>query len=132
MKKTLLVLIFLLASTASFAQPEWVGTALVTGGVVTDNTLSAAVLLPQGITSLAIVIPTITSATVSLKVSHDGTTYQNYLGTNNGTNQILWSTAAATGAVTALVPGNIGLWKYVKVLCGAAQAADRTFTLIGK
>ena len=117
-------------STAAFAAPGWVSPITITVG--TSTTVSNAVEIPNSITDLAIEIPTITSATINLSVSVDNVTFQNYLGISNGTNQILWSTAAGTGAVTALVPGNIGLFRFVKVISGSAQAADRTFRLIGR
>ena len=130
MRKLLIAVILLFHASLSFAAAGWTGTATIP--FATDNVLSPAVELPGTIKELAIVIPTITSSTVFLKVSHDGVTYQNLYAMNNGTNQILWATAAATGGYTALIPGNIGLWRYVKVGCGSAQAADRTFTLVGK
>jgi hypothetical protein len=130
MKRLALSILFLVLAVPVFAQPEWAGSAVLTQSI--DNVLSAAVEIPPTVHELAIVIPTITSSTVFLKISHDGTTYQNLYATNNRTNQILWSTAAATGGVTVLVQGNIGFWRYVKVGCGTPQAADRTFTLVGK
>jgi len=130
MNRLALALIFLLVSTAALAAPGWVSPITITVG--TSTTISNAVEIPNSISDLAIEIPTITSATINLSVSVDNVTYQNLLATNNGTNQILWSTAAGTGAVTALVPGNIGLFRFVKIISGSAQGSDRVFRLIGR
>ena len=130
MKRFLLALLFVLFASSAFAWPSSVGTALVTGGVVADNTTSAAVLIPVDAVELAIEMPTITSATVGLLVSVDNSTFQDLFCENNGTNTIIWTTAAGTAAKTAVVPCTIGIFKYLKVKCGAAQAEDRTFRLI--
>jgi hypothetical protein len=131
MKRLALAILFMLIATTSVAAPEWVGTVTLTAA--TDNVLSAAVALPSNGKQLAIVIPTITTGTVSLKVSHDGTTYQDlYIGVGI-TAPLKWATASGSGAITVVVNGvDIGAFTYLKVATGAEQAANRTFTLIVK
>lgn len=137
MRKFALLLVALLALAvmvggAAFAgEPDFVQTSLMTGGAVTDNTHSVGVRLPRGITSLTVIAPTITSATLALEVSADNSTYYTLLSYNNGTNIIAATTAAGTTAKVFEVPGNFGAWRYVRVVAGAAQAADRTFTFYG-
>jgi hypothetical protein len=137
MKKYALLLLAILLLVSGLAVPSFAGnpwidnTALITGGVVADNTLSTAVLLPKNVSTIGIFIPTITSAAISLKVSPDGVTYDDLFCEENGTNTILWSTAAGTGGLYVQVPCNMYLWKYVKVLSGAAQAANRYFQIVG-
>ncbi len=127
----LALLLAVVCSAPANAGNPWSTTAVLTGGVVTDNTHSAAVTLPKNVTRIGIVVPTLTSAAVNLEVSNDGTTYYNLYCQDNGTNSILWSTAASTGVYAVVVPCEMYLWKYLKVETGAAQAADRTFTIYG-
>jgi len=136
MKKYALLFLAALLLVAAVVVPAIAGnplvrTALITGGVVADNTTSAAVSIPKGATQLAVYVPTITSSTVYLQVSGDGgTTYADYRSTPNGTNMILTGPAAGTGDLTFDVPGGIGAFTHLKVKCGTAQAADRTFQLL--
>jgi hypothetical protein len=135
MKKTFAVLLgaFLAACciVPAIAGNPYVATALVTGGVVADNTTSAAVPIPKAAKNLSVLVPTITSSTVYLLVSGDGgTTYAEYRSTPNGTNMILTGPAAGTTTHTFDVPGGIGGFTHLKVKCGTAQAGDRTFQLL--
>jgi hypothetical protein len=134
MKKYLLLFLAALLAVAlsvpASAGNPYVATALVTGGVVADNTTSAAVPIPKAAKNLSVLVPTITSSTVYLLVSGDGgTTYAEYRSTPNGTNMILTGPAAGTTTHTFDVPGGIGGFTHLKVRCGTAQAADRTFKL---
>jgi len=133
-KYALLFLAFLLMTAGvvvpAFAGNPYVVSALMTGGVVADNTTSVAVAIPKAATKLAVYVPTITSSTVFLQVSGDGgTTYADYRSTPNGTNMILTGPAAGTGGLIFDVPGGIGAFTHLKVKCGTEQAADRTFKL---
>jgi hypothetical protein len=132
-----LIAIALLAFAVSPAAAwhDGYATVVITGGVVTDNTLSTAATIPRGVESVSIYVPTITSATVSLKVSHDGgTTYDDLFCLNNNTNTVLWSSAAGTGGMYLQAPIDcgIGFYNKLKVLTGSAQAADRSFVVIFK
>ena len=137
MKKLLLLVFAMLCLLAApaYAWTDGVETAVITGGVVTDNTLSTAVTIPRGAEGVSIYVPTITSATISLKVSHDGgTTYDDLFCMNNNTNIVLASSAAGTGGMYLQFPADcrIDFYNRLKVLSGAAQAADRTFKVIFK
>lgn len=106
-------------------------TATIT--VATDNTTSAAVSIPRGAEYVDIYVPTLTSATVSLLVSADGgTTYDDLFCFSNGTNTVLWSSAAGTGGMYLQSPCRISAYNKVKVLTGAGQAANRSFKLYFK
>ena len=133
-KYALLFLAFLLLTAGAvipaIAGNPYVVTATVYGGVVADNTTSVAVAIPKAATKLSVYVPTITSSTVYLLVSGDGgTTYAEYRSTPNGTNMILTGPAAGTTTHTFDVPGGIGGFTHLKVKCGTAQAADRSFKL---
>jgi hypothetical protein len=112
-------------------EPDMVQSSLMTGGVVTDNTHSVGIRLPRGITSLTVVCPTITSSTIAVEVSADNSTYFTHMAYNNGTNVIAAISAAGTAAKVVEFPGNFAAWRYVRVVAGTAQAADRTFTFYG-
>ena len=135
MKKLLSFLIsvvcLVLAFTPAFAWHDGYETATVT--VATDNPLSSAVSIPRGAEWVDIYVPTITSATVSLRVSPDGgTTYDDLFCLNNGTNTVLWSSAAGTGGMYLQSPCRISAYNKLKILCGAGQAADRAFKVFFK
>ena len=69
----------------------------------------------------------------SLGNHEKGTTnYYTYFSHANATTEIVWSTAASIGSYNVVVEGNIGMWKYVKVVCGGAQTGAKVFTLVGK
>jgi len=116
---------------AQAGEPDMVQTSLMTGGVVTDNTHSAGIRLPRGITSISVACPTITSSTIAVEVSADNLTYYTHMAYNNGTNVIAAISAAGTAAKVVEFPGNFAAWRYVRVVAGTAQAADRTFTVYG-
>jgi len=134
-KYALLFLSFLLlaagAAIPAFAGNPWVDNTTAKITIATDNTLSAAIALPRDVGKIAIYVPTITSAAVSLVVSSDGVTYDDLFCEENGTNTIVWSTAAGTGGMIVEVPCNMYLYKYAKVKVGAGQAADRYFGIYG-
>lgn len=132
MKKYLIPILFLCAlllSGPAIAGNPWTGSAVIT--IATDNTTSAAVSLPRNVSRIALQVPTLDSAAVSLKVSVDGTTYQDLYCFSNGTNTVKWATAASTGAYNVEVPCELYLWKYLKVVTGAGQTANRTITIYG-
>jgi len=143
MRKRILLLLALfclavagpLIPAPALAWTDGVETSTVTGGVVTDNQTGSAVSIPRGAEGVSVYVPTITSSTVSLKVSHDGgTTYDDLFCMNNNTNIVLASSAAGTGGMyLQFGPDcNIGFYNKLKVYCGSAQAADRAFKVIFK
>jgi hypothetical protein len=137
MKKLLLLAFAMLCLVAApvGAWTDGVETATITVATSPDNVTSTAVTIPRGAEGVSVYVPTITSSTVSLKVSHDGgTTYDDLFCEENGTNTILWSSAAGTGGMYLQAPVNcnIGFYNRLKVFCGSAQAADRAFKVIFK
>ena len=91
--------------------------------IATDNDESAALDVPPGSVSCLVEVPTITSATVTLEVSSDGTNFFELYSVDN-TKQ--GRTSASTGDF--FQPFLLFSWvKQLKVKTGAGQAANRTF-----
>lgn len=112
--------------------PSLIGTSTITGGVVTDNQTGSALAMPKNISKVVLYVPTLTSAAISLKVSsNSGTTYDDLFCFNNGTNTILWATAAGTGGMYVEVPCDVYPYTHMKVYAGAGQAADRAIIVYG-
>lgn len=134
-KYALLVLAALLLAAGvlvpAFAgNPSVIGTATIT--VATDNQTSNALALPKNISKVVLYVPTLTSATVSLLVSsNSGTTYDDLFCFNNGTNTVLWSTAAGTGGMYVEVPCDMYPYTHMKVYAGAGQASNRAIIVYG-
>lgn len=128
----LVALLAALFAVPAFAgEPDWVTTSVCTGGGASaDNTHSASVRVPRGVTTITMITPTITSATAGIEVSSDGTTFYTLKDFSNGTNLVAGTSAAGTGA-QALKFTNMGAYRYVRTVYGAAQAADRTTTWWG-
>ncbi len=95
-------------------------TAVIT--IATDDDLSAAVDLEQNFDFLDIVIPTLTSTTISVYVcpTLDGT----YQSLGEGV-----TTATTTGAYSTTF--KLGGWQFIKIKTSAGQAANRTFNIRG-
>lgn len=136
MRKYILILAAVIAAVLSSpaqAEPPWTATVLITGGVVSDNTNSAAFSCPQGKTSFSVHVPTLTSATVTLAVSHDNTNYYNfYYQAGAAAAPALWQVASGTHNLIYEFPAAACAWPYVRFTAGAAQTADRTFRLYGR
>jgi len=136
--KKLLLLVFAMLCLVAAPAGAWndgVETATITVATSPDNVTSTAVTIPRGAEGVSIYVPTITSSTVSLKVSHDGgTTYDDLFCMNNNTNLVLASSAAGTGGMYLQFPADcgIGFYNRLKVFCGSAQGADRAFKVIFK
>lgn len=127
---SLLLLSLLALPVSAPAGNPWTGTAVIT--IATDNTTSAAVSLPKNVSRIGIQVPTIDTATLKLKVSVDGSTYQDLYCWESATGvSQLWTTASGTGGTNHVVPGEMYLWKYLKVVTSAGQTANRTFTIYG-
>ena len=90
--------------------------------VASSGTTSAEVDLGNDCDLLQIVIPTITSGTVKIKVSTvTGGTFQD-LGKNQ-------TTVSGTGAYSTMF--KLGGYRYIKIVCSASQSAKRTFKVRG-
>lgn len=92
--------------------------------VATDDDLSAAISVPNGAGSALVLVPTITSATVSAQVSNDGgTTYATLYNVDETVQG--FPTASTGGRYMPLI--FFGKVTHMKIATGAGQAADRTF-----
>lgn len=132
MKRLLLALaVIVLFAVPAFAEPGWSVSGTLTGGVVTDNT-TLTLTLPQYMGDTAyLYVPTITSATIALSGSADGTTFGTiYDEQTNGTTKIAWSVGATTGGYMVELPP-IQVFRKIKITAGAAQAANRVFVIYG-
>lgn len=138
MRKLLLALLILTLAVPVMAA-GWTKTALLTGGVVTDNTLSAAIALPSaGVVFggaskyVSLYVPTITSSTVQVYGSVDGTNFYPIHGISNATNMVAELSAAGTGGFTMTFPSiDFRVFTHLKIYCATEQEADRTFTFMG-
>lgn len=109
-------------------QGEWKDCTIT---IATSTTLSAEVDLGRAYDTLLIVIPTITSAAISVKVAEkSGGTFQDlYITSTNDGDDDQPITTAGTGGITWVVP--IGGFEFIKLLSSQAQAANRTFRVCG-
>lgn len=128
--KRFLVCLFLLISVPCFGWESWQKTATCT--VATDNTVTDNVALPQHLVGAVsyVYVPTLTSSTVTLKGSVDGTTYGVVGSYNNAGNMSDWTIAAGTGGKTYLLP-DLRPFRYVQFVFGSQQAADRSLVIFG-
>lgn len=96
--------------------------------VAQSGTTSSEVDLGAAYRSLALVIPTIDSSTVTVSVSTaTGGTFQSlsYISMNDGDDDPAIA-SASTGAITVVFP--VFGFQFFKVVCGSAQtSAGRTF-----
>ena len=122
------VLLAVFISVPTQAGNPTVKTALLTYTV--DSQTSAAVEIPAKATRVAVYVPTIETAIVSLLVSGDGgTTYVALRSIPNGTNLVLTSGASGTGGYIMDIPGGVGAFTHVKVYCSGVQTSNRSFKL---
>jgi hypothetical protein len=97
-----------------------------------SDTVSEEVDLENNYTYATVLIPTITSSTVSLKVSmtSGGTYFPLYRLDDDATGSFVDATTAGTTSCAVIF--KIGGFRYVEVLCGSAQqSADKTFYVRG-
>lgn len=120
--------VLLLGATA-FAWPTWTGTATIT--VASDNNTSSAISIPRGCNNnIAVTIPTITTGTVAVHVSNDGTTYKAfYFNAGAGAAPVAFATGSGTHDYATEIPRGVTAYKYLRFETSAEQAANRTFTL---
>ncbi len=91
--------------------------------IATSTTIGDACDLGIPCEYLNIVIPALDAAcTIGLQVSIDGVTYQTLgIGSN--------VTASTSGTVTTTL--EVGGFQFIKIVCGTAQIANRSFTVRG-
>ncbi len=105
-------------------------TALV--DISDDDTLSTEVDLQGYYEFLMVLIPTITSSTVTVHVSETsgGTYFPVYVFDGNATGDFAHATTAAT--TTHAIPFRIGGAQFIKIKCGSTQTTtDKTFRVRG-
>jgi hypothetical protein len=127
----LLVLISISVAGPSFADYTWTASGTVTGGVVADNTTTTITLDVRVGEITYLHVPTIDSAAIAVSGSYDGTNYYTIASNYSATALIDFTYAATTGGKLLKMPDLRPLRK-LKITCGAAQASDRVFTLVGK
>ena len=120
-----------LYSIPCFPWDSWRRSATLTGGVVTDNT-TVTFTLPTNVGETSyLIVPTIDSASIALSGSVDGTTFYTIASNYSASALIDFTYAATTGGKVLRLP-DISPFRYLKITCGAAQAANRTFILFGR
>lgn len=127
-----LISVLLVAGLAApcFGWETWQQPATCT--VSTDNTVTDNVALPQGSVGEVsyVYVPTITSSTVTMKGSIDGTNYGVVGGYNNAGNMADWTIPAGTGGKAYLLP-DLRPFRYVQFVFGSGQAANRSLVIYG-
>jgi hypothetical protein len=94
--------------------------------ILSGQTVGVAVSL-AGVSILGIVTPAaLTGTTITFQVSADGTTY---VPLYDGTNTLVSFTVAVSRGYY-LDPIIFASWRFVKLVSGAAEAADRVITLL--
>ncbi len=94
-----------------------------TATIAINGTTSSEVDLENNCDFMQIIIPTITSGTVSIQVSD--VTGGTFVALGNSQ-----TTVAGTGAYATTF--KLGGYQYIKVVTGAAQGAARTFSVRGE
>ncbi|MBM3120292.1 MAG: hypothetical protein FJ006_12255 [Chloroflexi bacterium] len=109
-------------------QGEWKNCVITVG---TSATLSAEVNLGRAYDTLLVVIPTITAASVSVRVAEKtGGTFQDlYITSTNDGDDKQPITTSGTGGITWVVP--LGGFQFIKLLSSQNQASNRTFRVCG-
>ena len=125
------ILVMVAFAAPCFADYTWTASGTVTGGVVADNTTTTITVPPEVGDITYLHVPTIDSAAIAISGSYDGTNYYTIASNYSATALIDFTYAATTGGKLLKLPDLRPLRK-IKITCGAAQAANRVFTLVGK
>ena len=106
------------------------GTPLETETFVIANgqTTSAAVAIKDP-ASIGLLVPTVTSGTLKVQVSADGA---NFFDLQDASANVLLSYVTTTGgfALSSVDLSHVLGYGWLRVVSGASQGADRTFTLV--
>lgn len=105
------------------------------GRLMTDN---ATFLVANGQTTssgiemgdwgiMGLIVPTITSGTLKIQVSQDNSNFFD-LYDSSGTQALSWSASTGARAFASNDLEAMRGYKYFRVVLGASQGADRTFT----
>lgn len=128
MKKTLSLLficVLVLAAVSALAEPAKV-TQVPT--ISADNTTTAGFRIDAETKFVGIQVPTIASATVTVQVSMDNTTYSPMYADN----LVVWSVPASTGNIAVRLPESAVAFRWFKIILGASQTAVKTFNVFEK
>ena len=109
---------------------QWGDWKTATLAYATDDDLTPAVDLEWEYEFLIVLIPTITSSTVTVHGSRDNTTFfPVYAFDADATGDFAHATTAATTSHAAIF--HIGGLRHIKISTGSAQGADRVFYVRG-
>lgn len=102
-----------------------------TATIAKDATLSDVVDLGNSFGKLLVLVPTITSATVSVHISNEsgGTYYPVQSFDADATGHFLHASTADTGGIALIF--NLGGVQFVKIATGAGQGAARSILVRG-
>jgi hypothetical protein len=126
----LLALLCLCLAGPALAWPTWTGTATITPAAGADNVTSTAVSLPRDCKSnVGVLYSGITSATVAVHVSNDGTNFSAYsYAAGAAAAPAAYLIGAATGGAFE-IPSGATAFKYFRFVTGAQQSGVETFTV---
>ena len=109
---------------------NWSPWKTVTLVYLTDDDLTPSVDLEGDYEYLTLLIPAITSSTVTIHASRDNSTFfPVYMFDTDATGAYAQATTAAETSLSIIY--RIGGCRWVKVSTGSAQGADRSFLLKG-
>lgn len=100
-------------------------TFLVASGATTGSTFL------EDWDTYGLLVPSLTSSTLKVQVSNDNSTWQD-LKDGGGTAVLSWAAGTGDFAVASRDMVDIAGYRFMRVVCGTAQGADRTFTLTFK
>lgn len=127
----LVLILVLLAPAVLHADYTWTASGTVTGGIVADNTTTTITIPPEVGPITYLIVPTLTSSAIAISGSVDGTNYYTIASNYSATALIDFTYAATTGGKMLKMP-DLRPFRKLKITCGAGQASDRAFTLVGK
>lgn len=128
MRRLLLILLLLALPLAAQAGP-WSKTVLLVAATDNVNTQSFSCTTP-GVVS--VLVPTITSATITLAVSEEGSTWLNYnYQAGAAAAPALWQIAAGTANAVYELPPAACAFPFLRFTFGAAQS-NKTLKVYGR
>lgn len=129
-KLALVVLALVVLAVPAFGFDTYRQSAVLTGGVVTDNTTVTFTLRAGVPKTMYLYVPTIDSAAIALSCSVDGTAFGTMATNYSATALVDFTYAATTGGKVLKLP-DISPCRFLKITAGAAQATNRTLVIFG-
>ena len=124
----LLPLLLILLVSPAYAWDSWRISATL-DILVSDTTVTFT--LPSKVGSASyLIVPTITSSSIALSGSVDGTNFYTIASNYSATALIDFTYVAGTGGKVLLMP-DLSPFRYLRITV-SSQSANRTFTLFGK